>query len=194
MISDETLAMPDPMSAAPPDLTCLRTRRLDIRACDTCDGAAALGQILAHQAVYEAFYLQAMPRDPAQRILEPWGCRAPGERVSDWVARERGSGRVTGAVQFAGDNLGFFVSPDAWGQGYGREMVLACCERLPARLGLTELEATVMRENVASRRILERAGFAFAGLHTEPRPRLGVLTLLRYRCPHGAVRPTAGHW
>jgi RimJ/RimL family protein N-acetyltransferase len=185
--------MTDPTPAALSDGSLLHTCRLQIHACGDAD-ATALREIVAHRAVYEAFYLQGMPLDAECRIREPWGRQATPDGVTDWVARERSTGRVIGAVQVGRDNLGFFVDPAVWGRGYGREMVLACCERLPARLRLRSLQATVRRENVASRRILEHAGFAFVGTTVERRPPLGLMTLLNYRWTHDDARAEAAHW
>ena len=54
--------------------------------------------------------------------------------------------------------VGFLMNPDCWGQGYALEALIAFVERRRAR-GSSHLTADVDPRNVASIRLLGRAGF-----------------------------------
>jgi [ribosomal protein S5]-alanine N-acetyltransferase len=58
-----------------------------------------------------------------------------------------------------GVEVGYSFHPAAWGQGYASELALACTELADNLLGLAEVSAFAHRENRASRRVLEKAGF-----------------------------------
>jgi RimJ/RimL family protein N-acetyltransferase len=76
--------------------------------------------------------------------------------------------KAVGAISLerrSGDRLtlGYALSPEVWGRGYATEAVRAAVD---AAFGLTaaaEIEADVNVENPASRRVLEKAGFALVG-------------------------------
>jgi len=58
-----------------------------------------------------------------------------------------------------GVELGYWFAPHAWGQGYASELAAACVDHARDRLRLTQLRAFAKPENVASCRVLEKAGF-----------------------------------
>jgi RimJ/RimL family protein N-acetyltransferase len=58
--------------------------------------------------------------------------------------------------------VGFLIDPAQWGKGYAREALSAFIDRRRA-LGSTEITADVDPRNVASIRLLERAGFTETG-------------------------------
>ena len=91
-------------------------------------------------------------------------------------------GEPVGAVQFFGRQLAYFLAPSVWQRrGLGSEMVEAVCRHYPPLLGLTRVQASVLRDNVGSRRILEANGFVFAGLATRRwRGMPGIATMLYY--------------
>lgn len=57
-------------------------------------------------------------------------------------------------------NVGYVLSSPHWGKGYGTELVCALVEHL-AQHGITRWTATVTVGNIASARLLERAGFLY---------------------------------
>ena len=58
--------------------------------------------------------------------------------------------------------IGFLITPDSWGRGYGSEALAAFIDRRKA-LGSTELTADVDPRNEASLRLLDRHGFVETG-------------------------------
>jgi ribosomal-protein-alanine N-acetyltransferase len=56
---------------------------------------------------------------------------------------------------------GWAVVPERWGQGLATELAHACVEVAFEHLGLLELVAFTLPDNVASRRVMEKAGFTY---------------------------------
>lgn len=85
-----------------------------------------------------------------------------------WVVVERLSGRIAGYGGLYDDpfdpgwgvEAGYFFAPWAWGQGYASELTR---ERLSlaGRRSLDQVSAFAHPQNVASQRVLEKAGFEF---------------------------------
>jgi RimJ/RimL family protein N-acetyltransferase len=88
--------------------------------------------------------------------------------------------KVVGAISLerrGGDRLtlGYALSPEVWGRGYATEAVRAV---VAAAFGLTAaaaIEADVHVENPASRRVLEKAGFARVGRGMRGAPARGAM-------------------
>jgi RimJ/RimL family protein N-acetyltransferase len=86
-----------------------------------------------------------------------------------WLARDRDTGEMVGrgGLQYtytAGLNdieAGWALVPERWGQGLATELAHACVEVGFEQLGLLELVAFTLPDNVASRRVMERAGFTY---------------------------------
>jgi RimJ/RimL family protein N-acetyltransferase len=72
--------------------------------------------------------------------------------------------RVVAGALLEQDFISYFVHPGFWRRGIGTRFVAMLVSELHRRRGLTEVKASVLRQNVASQRILERVGFKFAGL------------------------------
>ena len=58
-----------------------------------------------------------------------------------------------------GVEVGYFFHPQAWGRGFASELVAAALEAADCVLKLAEVRAFARAENIASRRVLEKAGF-----------------------------------
>ncbi|WP_165186882.1 GNAT family N-acetyltransferase [Caulobacter soli] len=57
--------------------------------------------------------------------------------------------------------VAYALAREAWGRGYAGEITRALVEHGLGRLALPSLVGVVMVDHVASRRVLEKAGFAF---------------------------------
>lgn len=104
-------------------------------------------------------------------------------------------GRLMGEVRLAmGDStLSYWLGAQFRGRRYMAEAVGSLQDYAQEELKMPMLIADVVRENLASRRVLERAGFRFQFIHRdELQPVSRHVTLLRYRhvfdCP-----PATGH-
>jgi RimJ/RimL family protein N-acetyltransferase len=86
-----------------------------------------------------------------------------------WAAEEKATGRFVGWFHFrpakdarAGEvELGYRLRKSAWGQGYATEGSLALIEKGFAEFGVERVVAFTMVVNVASRRVMEKAGLRY---------------------------------
>ena len=103
------------------------------------------------------------------RYLEAYTARLPQDGFAPWVVVLREERRVVGwgglnrdpnAPQW-GPEIAYFIHPAYWGRGIATELVAAALELAFRRVGLEEVSAFTMPENVASARVLRKAGFGF---------------------------------
>jgi [ribosomal protein S5]-alanine N-acetyltransferase len=86
-----------------------------------------------------------------------------------WMLRDRETGEMVGrgGLQYtytAGLNdveAGWAVVPERWGEGLATELAHACVEVAFEQLDLLEIVAFTLPDNVASRRVMDKAGFAY---------------------------------
>lgn len=89
-------------------------------------------------------------------------------RHGRFAAQARASGEFLGwlSLAYRGDpdhaELGFRLRRSAWGQGYATEGARALVHKAFAELGIRRVTATTMAVNVASRRVMEKAGLRYA--------------------------------
>jgi RimJ/RimL family protein N-acetyltransferase len=149
--------------------------RLVLAPCNDADGAV-LEAIAAEPRVAHQLWV-GLPGRLRAELARPG--QVPGALR---LCARAADGAVIGFVQCVGGQLSYFIRPDAWGQGLGSEMVEAVCA-LPA-MRQAVIRAEVMRENLASRRILERAGFRYVSMFLRPwTGRPGRATMLAYVLP-----------
>lgn len=87
--------------------------------------------------------------------------------AAPWTARLRETGRVIGWGGLYDDpfdpgwgmELAYYLHPDVWGQGLGRELAEAALREADEALRLPRLLAFARPENAASNRLLCRIGF-----------------------------------
>jgi len=80
--------------------------------------------------------------------------------IVDDDGRIAGECGVKGAPGAAGQvEIGYGLAGPSRGRGLGTRAVAALVEELRARPGVRRIEAQVVADNLASRRVLERAGF-----------------------------------
>jgi len=83
-----------------------------------------------------------------------------------WAVRRKADGRYLGEVDaevnesMQATNFGYYFFSPFWGQGYATEAVTAASHQLMQR-GVSRLVATVTVGNLASVRVLQKAGFQF---------------------------------
>jgi ribosomal-protein-alanine N-acetyltransferase len=85
-----------------------------------------------------------------------------------WVWREKATGALIGrgglgTTHVGGRDeveIGWAVMADRWGEGFATEMGRASARHAFGRLGLIDVVAFTLVDNVASRRVMEKLGFA----------------------------------
>ena len=86
-----------------------------------------------------------------------------------WLLRDRETGEMVGrgGLQYtytAGLNdveAAWAIVPERWRQGLATELAHACVEVAFGELGLRSIVAFTLPDNIASRRVMEKAGFEY---------------------------------
>jgi RimJ/RimL family protein N-acetyltransferase len=102
-------------------------------------------------------------RDVLPRFLRPY---ALGDRYGYWAAIEKSTGAFLGWFLFRPPEgadpdeaeLGYRLRRAAWGLGYGTEASRALIRKGFAELGVRRVFASTAAANLASRRVMEKAG------------------------------------
>ena len=113
---------------------------------------------------------QPRPRGEIENNLLP-GIIAAYDRWPDfgrWAAIETSSGRFLGwfalrveAGAIDAPELGYRLHKDIWGQGFATEGARALVRKAFTDLGAQRVWATTMTVNMASRRVMEKAGLRY---------------------------------
>jgi ElaA protein len=129
--------------------------------------AALLFKPLAPAVIYQ--YMQERPQDSIETMqvryarLEqgaPSGC---GELWLNWLVRDAQTKQTLGTVQAtvmrnASAEIGYVLTPDAWGRGLGTQCIQWLTKVLLSRYGMQKIIAQIDVRNIASWRAAEKAG------------------------------------
>lgn len=144
-----------------------RTKRLTLRP-GWPEDAAALCDAIAHEAV--AMKMSRLPWPYTLADAEWWlaNNQVPGELHLQIIAHEADGPRLvggTGLIREAGRvELGYWLTPGAWGRGYASEAAGAVIAIGRYHLGLKQLHAVHFLDNPASGHVLHKLGFTQTGL------------------------------
>jgi len=140
---------------------------------------AAIRALLADPRVALPFFGRAATSEMVDRFL----CPAPPTRPcapDDFLLATGPDAAVLGVACVRARTLAVLVDPAHWGQGIGRDLVSGLCAHLDRIDRGVELAALVYRENTRSRRVIEAAGFSFAGLRDPGLAAYAGRPMLRY--------------
>ena len=110
------------------------------------------------------------PREVIETKTLPEFLAGDDTGLGGWAAMERSSEEFVGWFQLrrpqwpleaSGPDdaeLGYRLRTSCWGKGYGTEGAAALIDRAFTELGVARVVATTMAVNIASRRVLEKAG------------------------------------
>ena len=172
-----------------PDLTCddifrLETKRLWLRWPRACDAPAIKSfASLPETARMTAAIPHPYPPGEAERfIFSARADNANGEALVLAITQKNDArqgaaiGLVSATLSDAGElELGYVLAPWLWGKGYATEAVRALVEALFALTKAGRILANVRTENPASRRVLEKCGFAYVDSGLDLLPARGGL-------------------
>ncbi len=119
------------------------------------------------------------PEGTAERfIFAAREANALGRDLTLVMTPIRGKREAIGAISLEGraqDRLtvGYALAPEHWGKGLASEAVEAMVEAGFVLTSAVEIVASVRVENASSRRVIEKAGFQFAGTGLEGAPARG---------------------
>ncbi|MBQ7474871.1 MAG: GNAT family N-acetyltransferase [Clostridia bacterium] len=92
----------------------------------------------------------------------------------DWAITDRETGKMIGTCGFSSFNpdhnsgeVGYVLNKKYWGCGIAAEALSAVIRFGFARLGLHRIEAKYMVGNEQSRRVMEKVGMKFEGIHRD---------------------------
>jgi [ribosomal protein S5]-alanine N-acetyltransferase len=112
-------------------------------------------------------------------------CQQRRRGYGPWTLIEKASGAIVGFGGLYDDpfdpgwgiEVGYHFLPAVWGRGLASELVAFCIEHAQKRLRVPAISAFAHRDNVASRRVLTKAGFTEARFVTQMNRYLYVRTL-----------------
>ncbi|MBP7000438.1 GNAT family protein [Amaricoccus sp.] len=166
----------------------LVTARLRLRPLDRAD--AGLIHLYASDARVAAM-TTSIPHPYPPGSAEALVARAvAGERETVWALDTGGENGLIGLISAkpAGEGvveLGYWVAPAFWNAGFAGEAIEAVAAEL-LRDGAVALTAEVFQDNLASARVLTRAGFAYEGEgETHSVARAAMVPTFRYRLALG---------
>jgi RimJ/RimL family protein N-acetyltransferase len=143
------------------------TDRLTLRLM-TLDQARAIANGERRDAWAEGYPIDD-ERDVARLLLASGHEQIEAIGIRQIVDRE--TGLVTGGIGFFGGpdddgviNVGYGVAPEARNRGYAAEALAAVLDVVRADARITRVHADTTIDNVASVRVLEKAGFALTRL------------------------------
>ncbi|WP_435010625.1 GNAT family N-acetyltransferase [Tundrisphaera lichenicola] len=143
----------------------LETDRLTLRHL-TPDDLDALEAIQSDPMVMRYFPSAPRSRDETLRDLERCIAWQAEHGFSLWAALDRLDGRLIGRCGLLPQSLqgrkeveiAYLIAPTHWGRGLATEAALAIRDHGFDRLGLDRLVSIIHRDNLASRRVAEKAG------------------------------------
>lgn len=173
-MSDKQIPVGQPLIL--PELETARTRLRSL----TSEDAPALYRIFSDPEAMRYYdvepFTQAAQADELVTFFEKrqvtgTGCRWGIELISNGASATRHSAGLVGTIGFNRFErtavrravLGYDLVREVWGQGLATEAVRAVIEYGFSELGLNRIEAYTEPENVASQRVLEKAGFTREG-------------------------------
>ena len=164
------------------DVFRLETARLWLRWPRAAD-AAAIARYCSRWDVarYTARIPHPYPPGSAERfIFAAREGNASGRDLTLVLTPLRDMREAVGAVSLEGRaqgrlTLGYAVAPEHWGKGFASEAVEAMVDAGFSLTDAVEVVASSHAENPASRRVLEKGGFAFVGSGLEGAPARGGL-------------------
>lgn len=150
-----------------------RTDRLVVRPWQASDLDAVFAMNRDPEVTrYLPDYMACPTLDDARAWLETRIARYdPSSGLGFWAVVEAASGEVVGGAvldhaPIDGGNpveIGYYLARGAWGRGYATEIARGLLGHGFDTLGLDRIVAVILPENVASGRVLEKAGMRHVG-------------------------------
>ena len=145
-----------------------RTKRLTLRP-GWPEDAPALAQAIAHEDV--AFRLSRLPWPYTEAHAAEWLARPtdPKDVTLLIFAHEEPTPQLVGGIGLhettpgGGIEIGYWLTPSAWGRGYATEAGRAVIGMAQHALGLRRLAGRHFRDNPASGKVLRKLGFRPVG-------------------------------
>jgi RimJ/RimL family protein N-acetyltransferase len=150
-------------------------------------------------AQFTAHIPHPYPQGTAERfVFATRAANANGRDLNLVIETRVGKRCVVGAIGLSGRGvdrlaLGYALSPEVWGRGYATEAVEAMVETAFRLTHCVEINVDVRVENPASRRVLDKCGFAYLSTGPQGAPARGGMVQcdrLQLKRPDWAARRT----
>ncbi len=148
----------------------LETNRLLLREWQLQDAAAAL-QIYGDPEVMS--WLGQQPHSSTadtQAMIQKIIARSAKDKLGMWAIIEKNSGKLIGqgGLKFLANGpeieVGYHLGRSHWGKGYATEVAVASVHHGFEQLGLQRIVGVTTPDNLASQRVLEKAGLQYQGM------------------------------
>lgn len=143
-----------------------RTPRLTLRP-PWPEDAPALARAVAHESVVTMLSLPPWPYtlgDAESFLAQPRAATGPLCLI---LSHEHSYPEMIGAISITlrggGHELGYWLTPSAWGRGYATEAGKAMLDMARHALGLRHLRSSYFLDNPASGKVLTKLGFRHTG-------------------------------
>ena len=152
------------------DLPTLETERLILRKMTPADAEAVFAYASDPEVTRYVIWDTHRTIEDSEIFLRSTVERYENAEAADWGIVRKENGRFIGGCGIVGWDLdharaemGYVLSREYWGQGLMPEAVRAMISFGFERMGLNRIEARCMVENVASARVMEKAGMTYEG-------------------------------
>ena len=152
------------------DLPTLETERLILRKMTPADAEAVFTYASDPEVTRYVIWDTHRTIEDSESFLHSTVERYKNAEAADWGIVRKENGRFIGGCGIVGWDLdharaemGYVLSREYWGQGLMPEAVRAMISFGFERMGLNRIEARCMTENVASARVMEKAGVTYEG-------------------------------
>ncbi|MET0126166.1 MAG: GNAT family N-acetyltransferase [Pseudomonas caspiana] len=144
----------------------LQTKRMILRELSGAD-VPPMAQILSDPEVMR-YSVRGVLSESATAEFVDWSCQSYAlHGLGPWAVVEKASGELMGFCALNRENvegieeveIGYRLAPQFWGRGYATEIVRATLAYGFEHLGLGSIIAIVQPANIASVRVIQKAGF-----------------------------------
>jgi RimJ/RimL family protein N-acetyltransferase len=152
--------------------TRLETARLVIRTFEPRDGEAWIAMVNDPEVTRFLPPAPSATMESFQSVIESRHAMEREIGYAVWAVDNKTTGTFAGQCgirpvdEGAGPEieLAYHYTPASWGQGYATEAAIAVLAHGLGPVGIDRIMAVVMRENVGSWRVMEKAGMRYQGL------------------------------
>lgn len=154
-----------------------QTKRLELRIITDEEAPQVLQFYLDNQEIFERYEVDRMHNFYTEKFQRTvlqceYNLAVKQKLFRFWVYEKGNIDRIIGTVSIYDIKRGYYQSCELgykfdqrfWGKGYAKESVLKCLQIAFEELKLHRVEAYVVRENEASRKLLKSMGFELEGV------------------------------
>lgn len=154
-----------------------QTERLELKIVTDEAASQVLQFYLDNQEIFERYEVDRMHNFYTEKFQKTllqceYNLAVKQTAIRFWVYEKGKVDRIIGTVSIhdikrgyqQSCELGYKFDQRFWGRGYARESVVKCLQVVFEELKLHRVEAYIVRENEASRKLLKRIGFELEGV------------------------------